>query len=98
MVLDALQPLGKEYTDTVKHGFENQWMDVYPKEGKRSGAYSNGSAYDVHPYVLMNYTNDYETVSTLAHEFGHAMHSYLANKAQPFSSLRIRIWSLLIYI
>jgi oligoendopeptidase F len=59
-------------------------MDVYPRTGKRSGAYSNGAAYDVHPYVLMNYNDDYESVSTLAHEWGHALHSHLANQAQPY--------------
>jgi oligoendopeptidase F len=58
-------------------------MDVYPHQGKRSGAYSNG-VYGVHPYVLLNYTDNYEGVSTLAHEWGHAMHSFLANAAQPY--------------
>lgn len=84
LVLEAVAPLGPEYTAVVKRGFETRWMDVYPRPGKRSGAYSNGSAYDVHPYVLMNYNDDYESLSTLAHEWGHAMHSYLANQAQPF--------------
>ena len=59
-------------------------MDVYPRPRKLSGAHMAGYAYDVHPYVLMNYNDDYESVTTLAHEWGHAMHSYLANKAQPF--------------
>ena len=84
LVLSALAPLGPEYVATVRRGFESRWMDVYPRPGKRSGAYSNGSAYDVHPYVLMNYNDDYESVSTLAHEWGHAMHSHLANAAQPY--------------
>jgi oligoendopeptidase F len=84
LVLEALAPLGPEYVGAVKKGFDSRWMDVYPHTGKQSGAYSNGSAYDVHPYVLMNYNDDYESVSTVAHEWGHAMHSYLANKAQPF--------------
>jgi oligoendopeptidase F len=84
LVLEALAPLGPEYLEAVKKGFASRWMDVYPQQGKRSGAYSNGSAYDVHPYVLMNYNDDYESVSTVAHEWGHAMHSYLANKAQPY--------------
>ena len=84
LVLSALAPLGAEYVATVRRGFESRWMDVYPRPGKRSGAYSNGSAYDVHPYVLMNYNDDYESVSTLAHEWGHAMHSHLANAAQPY--------------
>ncbi len=84
VVLEALQPLGEEYVGVVARGFASRWMDVYPRPGKRSGAYSNGSAYDVHPYVLMNYNDDYESVSTLAHEWGHAMHSYLANAAQPY--------------
>ena len=84
MVLDAVAPLGKDYVETVRKGFASRWMDVYPQQGKRSGAYSNGSAYDVHPYVLLNYNDDYESVSTVAHEWGHAMHSYLANQVQPF--------------
>jgi len=84
LVLSALAPLGPEYVAAVRHGFESRWMDVHPRPGKRSGAYSNGSAYDVHPYVLLNYNDDYESVSTLAHEWGHAMHSHLANAAQPY--------------
>ena len=84
LVVDAVMPLGREYAGVVEKGFASRWMDVYPQPGKRSGAYSNGSAYDVHPYVLMNYNDDYESVSTLAHEWGHAMHSYLANAAQPY--------------
>lgn len=83
-VLEAIAPLGPKYVATVRKGFANQWMDVYPRTGKRSGAYSSGSVYDVHPFVLLNYNNDYESVSTLAHEWGHAMHSYLANAAQPY--------------
>jgi len=84
LVLEATQPLGEDYVSVVKQGFGNRWMDVYPRQGKQSGAYSNGAVYDVHPYVLMNYNDDYESLSTLAHEFGHAMHSYLANTAQPY--------------
>jgi oligoendopeptidase F len=84
LVLEALAPLGPEYVDAVRKGFASRWMDVYPQPGKSSGAYSNGSAYDVHPYVLMNYNDDYESVSTVAHEWGHAMHSFLANKDQPY--------------
>jgi oligoendopeptidase F len=84
LVLEAVAPLGPEYVEAVRKGFDSRWMDVYPQQGKRSGAYSNGSAYDLHPYVLMNYNDDYESVSTVAHEWGHAMHSYLANKAQPY--------------
>ncbi len=84
LVLEALAPLGPEYVAAVKKGFESRWMDTYPRPGKRSGAYSDGSAYDVHPYVLMNYNDDYEGLTTLAHEWGHTMHSYLANGAQPF--------------
>ena len=84
LVLEALAPLGPDYVATVRQGFASRWMDVYPQPGKRSGAYSNGSAYDVHPYVLANYNDDYESVSTVAHEWGHAMHSYLANHAQPY--------------
>jgi oligoendopeptidase F len=84
LYLDALQPLGPEYRAAAEKAFEQRWIDVYPTPGKRSGAYSNGSAYEVHPYVLLNYNGQYEDVSTLAHEMGHAMHSYYSNKSQPF--------------
>ena len=79
-VYDALYPLGDEYRKVLKHGFENRWIDVYPNEGKRSGAYSAGAK--VHPYVLLNHTGTLDSQFTLAHEMGHAMHSYLSNKHQ----------------
>jgi len=81
--LDSFAPLGEEYVAVTKAGLEGRWMDAYPKDGKSAGAYATG-AYDVHPYVLMNYQDDYESVSTLAHEWGHAMHTYLATQAQPY--------------
>ena len=84
LVLDALQPLGKDYTKVIQEAFDNRWLDVYPTPGKRSGAYSNGSAYDVHPYVLLNFNGTYEDVSTIAHELGHSMQSYYSNKTQPY--------------
>ncbi len=84
LVLDALKPLGNDYENTLKKAFNERWVDVYPTAGKKSGAYSQGSVYDVHPYVLMNYNNHYEDVSTLAHELGHSMQSYLSNKNQPY--------------
>lgn len=82
-VLDAVKPLGDEYRAAVKTAMENRWIDVYPSPGKRSGAYSSGDAYDVHPYILLNYNGKYDDVSTLAHELGHTMHSYFSNKNQP---------------
>jgi oligoendopeptidase F len=88
MVLKALGPLGRDYVGVVARGFKERWMDAYPSAGKRSGAYMNGSAYDVHPYVLLNYNDDYESVSTLAHEWGHAMHSYLASQTQPYPTFQ----------
>jgi oligoendopeptidase F len=84
LILEALKPLGKPYTEVVKKAMAERWVDVYPTTGKRSGAYSNGSAYDVHPYILLNYNGLFDDVSTLAHELGHTMHSYFSNKAQPF--------------
>ncbi len=84
MVLEAFGPLGDDYVSVVAKGIKDRWIDVYPNAGKRSGAYMSGSAYDVHPYVLLNYNDQYENVSTLAHELGHAMQSYLSNKAQPY--------------
>ncbi len=84
-ILDALKPMGTEYLSTVKKSFDNRWIDFIPTEGKRSGAYSTGGAYDVHPYILMNWNDDYESVSTLAHEMGHTMHSFYSNANQPFA-------------
>ena len=79
-VYDALAPLGEDYRKILKEGFENRWIDVYTNEGKRSGAYSAGAK--VHPYVLLNYTGTLDSQFTLAHEMGHALHSYLSNKTQ----------------
>ncbi|MHC4425188.1 MAG: oligoendopeptidase F [Planctomycetota bacterium] len=84
LVLDAIKPLGADCCSVVAEAFKNRWIDVYPSPGKRAGAYSNGSAYDVHPYILLNYNDQYEDVSTLAHELGHTMHSYYSNKNQPY--------------
>ncbi|MCK5483288.1 MAG: oligoendopeptidase F [Gemmatimonadetes bacterium] len=84
LVLEAMTPLGSEAQQAIADGFETRWMDVYPRQGKKSGAYMNGHVYDVHPYVLMNYNDDYESVSTLAHEWGHALHSHLTNQTQHF--------------
>lgn len=86
LTLAAVQPLGKEYVDTLSKATAARWMHVYPQKGKRSGAYMNPGAYEVHPYVLLNHTDDYSGLSTFAHEWGHAMHSVLSSKAQPFET------------
>ncbi len=86
LILKSLKPLGKDYIEVVDHAFNNRWIDIYPNAGKRSGAYSNGGAYDVHPYILMNYTGHYNETLTLTHELGHTMHSYYSNKTQPFAT------------
>ncbi len=86
LVLDAVAPLGPDYVSTLAKGFGSRWVHLYPQPGKRSGAYMNPGAYDVHPYLLINYTDDYDGVSTVAHEWGHAMHSVLANRAQPYET------------
>jgi oligoendopeptidase F len=83
-VLASLAPLGTEYVAAVRRAFNERWIDLLPSEGKRSGAYSNGAAYDVHPYMLINFNGKYTDMSTVAHELGHTMQSYLSNKAQPF--------------
>jgi len=83
-ILDALKPLGDDYVAVAKKAFASRWVDVYPNTGKVSGAYSNGDAYDVHPYMLLNYNGKYDDMSTLAHELGHTLHSYLANSSQPY--------------
>ncbi len=82
-VLEALAPLGTDYTDIIREGFENRWIDVYENEGKRSGAYSSGIP-GCHPFVLLNHSGTLDSMFTLAHEMGHAMHSYLSQKNQPF--------------
>jgi oligoendopeptidase F len=84
LTLEALKPLGKSYIDTLSNSLNKNWMHVYPAPGKRSGAYVMGAAYDVHPYVLLNFDNTLESVSTFIHEWGHAMHTLLANDAQSF--------------
>ena len=83
-LLASLAPLGQEYVDVVARGCRERWIDWYPNDGKRSGAYSEGAAYDVHPYVLLNYLGKFHDVSTLSHEIGHAMHSYYSNRTQPY--------------
>ncbi|MGH9255706.1 MAG: oligoendopeptidase F [Vicinamibacterales bacterium] len=84
LVLAASVPLGSDYVLVLRRAFAERWLDWYPAEGKRAGAYSNGGAYDVHPYILLNYLGQYNDVSTLAHELGHTMHSYYSNKVQPY--------------
>ena len=82
--VEALAPYGAEYLDLLKHGFTGKWTDAYPRAHKASGAYMNGSAYDVHPYLLLNHNDDYAALSTFAHEWGHAVHTLLSVKNQPF--------------
>ena len=81
-VLEALAVLGEDYTAMLREGFSHRWLDVYPNEGKRSGAYSSGAARP-HPYVLLNHVDDLDSMFTIAHEMGHALHSYLSTKHQP---------------
>ena len=83
LVKDALSVMGEEYVSLLQEGFDNGWIDVFENEGKRSGAYSWGS-YDSHPYVLLNYHGSLSDVFTLAHEMGHAIHSYYSHKNQPY--------------
>lgn len=90
-VLKALAPLGEEYVAKVREGFENRWIDVYENEGKRSGAYSAG-AFGVHPYVLLNHNDTLDNMFTLAHEMGHAMHSYYSNENQPYIYSQYKIF------
>lgn len=90
-VLKALAPLGEEYVAKVKEGFENRWIDVYENEGKCTGAYSAG-AYGTHPYVLLNYSETLDDMFTLAHEMGHAMHSFYSNSTQPFTYAEYKLF------
>jgi oligoendopeptidase F len=83
-ILAALAPLGTGYATGAKRAFSDRWIDFYPTEGKASGAYMSGRAYDVHPYILVNFNGRYLDMSTVAHELGHSMQSYFSNKAQPY--------------
>ncbi|MDF2821924.1 MAG: yjbG [Clostridiales bacterium] len=83
IVADGVKALGGDYQEIIKEGFNNSWIDVYENEGKRSGAYSWG-AFGTHPYVLLNYNETLDNVFTLAHEMGHAIHSYKSDKTQPY--------------
>ena len=84
-VLEALQVLGDDYVALLKEGFNNRWIDVYENEGKRGGAYSSGNSRP-HPYVLLNHKDTLDSMFTLAHEMGHALHSYHSTKYQPVST------------
>ncbi len=84
LVLAAVARLGPDYVSVVQRAFNERWIDLLPAEGKTSGAYSNGGAYDVHPFMLINYLGKYNDVSTVAHELGHTLQSYYSNKTQPY--------------
>jgi len=90
-ILTALRPMGETYCDQLKRSFDSRWVDVFETAGKGSGAYSTGVS-DVHPYVLMNYNDTVDNMFTLAHEMGHAMHSYLSSKAQPYPKAQYSIF------
>jgi len=83
ITLETLAPLGKEYTEAMRHGFDSGWTDYLPSTGKRSGAYSTG-VYGVHPFQLLNFNGHYDDLTTLAHESGHSMHTFLSYAAQPY--------------
>lgn len=86
ITFSALEPFGDTYLGLLEHGLSQNWMHSHPQPGKRSGAYMNGFAYDVHPYVLLNHNDDYNALSTFAHEWGHAVHSLLANANNPWET------------
>jgi oligoendopeptidase F len=86
ITLDAMQMLGSDWVSLQQQAIEQRWMHVFPQQGKRSGAYMQGSAYDVHPYLLLNHNDDFDSLSTFAHEWGHAMHTLYARQNQPFET------------
>lgn len=91
MVLDGLKPLGDNYLGVLKGSFENRWIDVYENEGKRTGAYSWG-AYGTHPFVLLNHKDNLNSMFTLAHEMGHALHSYFSDEALAYRDAQYTIF------
>jgi len=86
LTLESLEPFGDEYLTLLKQGLDADWMHVYPQPGKRSGAYMQGAGYDVHPYVLLNFNKGFEDVSTFSHEWGHAVHTLLSRKNNPYET------------
>jgi oligoendopeptidase F len=83
-ILQALAPLGPDYAAGAGRAFSDRWIDFYPADGKAPGGYMHGDAYDVHPYILVNYNGQYDDMSTVAHELGHGMQTYLSDKTQPY--------------
>jgi len=90
-VLESLKPLGDDYLTTLKKGFDDRWIDVYENEGKRSGAYSWG-AFGTHPYVLLNHKDNLNSMFTLTHEMGHALHSYYSDNNQEYRDAQYTIF------
>lgn len=86
IAMEALAPFGKKYLDLLEHGMNSSWTHSHPQEGKRSGAYMSGLAYDVHPYVLLNHNDDYNSLSTFLHEWGHAVHTLLSVENNSFET------------
>lgn len=86
LTFESLKPFGEEYLALLREGLDGNWMHSHPQEGKETGAYMNGSVYDVHPYVLLNHNDDYDSMSTFSHEWGHAVHTMLSKSEQPFET------------
>jgi oligoendopeptidase F len=86
ITLEAMSVLGEDWVEMQKQAMDERWMHVYPQRGKWSGAFMSGSAYDVHPYLLLNHNDNYASLSTFAHEWGHAMHTLYARQEQPFET------------
>lgn len=92
-ICEGMAPLGQAYVDTMRHGsLEARWVDIYPNQGKRAGAFSSGS-YGTAPFILMSYNDDLFSLSTLAHELGHSMHSYCSRASQPYAYSRYTIFA-----
>jgi len=86
ITLDAMAVLGDDWVEMQREAMSQRWMHVYPQRGKRMGAYMQPAAYDVHPYLLLNHNDDYNSLTTMAHEWGHAMHSLYSQQSQPFDT------------
>jgi oligoendopeptidase F len=92
ITLEAMEILGDDWVSMQRDAMAQRWMHVYPQQGKWSGAYMQPGAFDVHPYLLLNHNDDYESLSTLAHEWGHAMHSLYSKETQPFETVEYSIF------